>query len=298
MAHGRAMDLLAQMATFVRIVDGQSLSAAARRLRLSLPAVSRQLTALETELGTPLVVRSTRRLHVTEAGQRYYAHCLRVLREIEDVKDDLRGDGRVRGTLVVSASLTYGSLVIAPKLPALVDRHPGLAIELRLEDQLVDLVGESIDVAIRAGTPAPDRTDVVAHPIATMDRILVASPRLLRRHPSPRGPADVEAMPKVVQVTPAGALVPWVLVRDAETVTLSVRDGRLRSNAPVTLRDLAVGAAGVAYLPTWLVADDLAAGRLKRVLPAWASRPLPAFALFRTELRGAPRLRAFLEVLS
>src|SRR5262249_32477754 len=113
------MDLISQMTTFVRVVDGQSLSAAARSLRLSLPAVSRQLSALEADLGTPLVLRSTRRLQVTEAGRRYYEHCRRVLGEIDDVRNDLRSARTAAGTLVVSASFTFGSIVIAPRLPPL-----------------------------------------------------------------------------------------------------------------------------------------------------------------------------------
>ena len=291
------VDLVAQMRTFVRIVEGGSLSAAARRLRLSLPAVSRQLAALEEELGAPLVVRSTRRLHVTEAGRRYHEHCLRVLRDIHEVRDDLRGDGRVRGTLVVSASLTYGSIAIAPRLPALAGRHPDLTIELRLEDHLVDLVGD-VDVAVRAGATPPDRADLVAHPLVMMERILVAAPRLLRKHGTPRAPADLAPLPKLGQVTPSGVLVGWELVAAKEHTTVSPRDSRLRSNAPLTLRDFAMQGAGVAFLPSWLVAEDLAAGRLRRVLPAWSSGPMPAFALYRTELRGAPRLRVLLAALA
>lgn len=290
------MDLFSQMTTFVRVVEGPSLSAAARALRLSLPAVSRQLSALEADLGTPLVLRSTRRLHVTEAGRRYYAHCQRVLADIEATRNDLRGARAVSGTLVVSASFTYGSLVIAPLLPALVEKHPRLSIDLRLEDHLTDLVGEGVDVAVRAGAPPPDSANLVAHPVATMHRIVVASPRLLRRHRAPRTLEDLAPLPKLLQVTPAGAAVRWVLARDGEAHVMEAT-GRLRSNAPRTLRDLAIAGAGAAYLPSWLVSDDLAAGRLRRVLPGWSSPALTAFALFRTELRGAPRLRVLLDAL-
>src|SRR4051812_49402259 len=108
------MDLLAQMATFVRIVDGHSLSAAARAQRLSLPAVRRQLRALEAELGASLIVRSTRRLHVTDAGRQWYAHCVRVLRELDEARATIGGGRGVRGGLVVSASLTFGMRFIVP----------------------------------------------------------------------------------------------------------------------------------------------------------------------------------------
>jgi DNA-binding transcriptional LysR family regulator len=290
------MDLLAQMVTFVRVVDGKSLSAAARAQRLSLPAVSRQLRALETDLGASLIVRSTRRLHVTDAGRQWYEHCVRVLREIDEARATVRDTNSVRGTIVVSASLTFGSVVIVPQLGKLVDKHPHLVVDLRLEDQLVDLVGEGVDVAVRAGSPPPDSTAFVAHPIFAMDRILVAAPRWLRKHGTPKEPEQLVRHECLVQVTPAGSVVRWRLRRGAEEQTIDVR-GRVRTNAPIALRDLAVDGAGIAYLPDWLVTDDLARGRLRRVLPDWCSPSITAWALYRAELRGAPRLRAFLDAM-
>src|SRR5688572_11346932 len=127
------MDLFAQMATFVRVVDGKSLSAAARSQRLSLPAVSRQLQALEADLGVTLIVRSTRRLHLTDAGRLWYEHCWRVLQGVELARDSVRGTKSVSGRIVVSASLTYGSVFVVPRLPKLSERYPQLSIELRLE---------------------------------------------------------------------------------------------------------------------------------------------------------------------
>ena len=181
-----------------------------RAATLSLPAVSRQLAALEAELGATLVVRSTRRLHVTEAGQRWYAHYVRLLREIDDARDAVRDSKLVHGTLVVSASLTFGSLVIVPRLTKLAETYPKLTVDLRLEDNLVDLVGEGVDVAVRAGSPPPDSTSFVAEPIFTMDRILVASPRCGRKNGSPAEPHGLAHRASgdcLVQVTSAGASV-------------------------------------------------------------------------------------------
>lgn len=291
------MDLLAQMATFVQVVDGQSLSAAARAQRLSLPAVSRQLQALEAELGTALVVRSTRRLHLTEAGRRWYEHCLRVLREVEDARAAVQGGDAVRGTLVVSASMTFGMALIVPRLKGLAARHPQLAIELQLEDRLVDLVGDGVDLAVRAGGLPPDSTAYVAHRISTMTRVVVASPRWLRKHGTPRVPADLARHECLIQITRSGGEVRWRLRRGEEDETVAVH-GRLRASAPMPLRDLAIDGAGVAYVPGWLVEDDVAAGRLRRILPAWSSPPIAAHAIHRAELRGSARIRAFLEVLS
>jgi DNA-binding transcriptional LysR family regulator len=284
------------MATFVRVVEGKSLSAAARAQRLSLAAVSRQLQALEAELGTSLVVRSTRRLHLTDAGEQWYAHCVRVLRDVEDARAAMRGADVARGTLVVSSGVTFGALVVVPMLPALAERHPELTVDLRLEDQLVDLVGEGVDVALRAGSAPPDSTAYLAQQIFSMRRVLVAAPKWLRKHGTPRQPSELATARCLVQVTPAGTAVGWSLVKGAERVVIEV-DGRLRTNAPLALRELAIAGAGIAYVPEWLVEDDLVGGRLRRVLPAWSSDPIPAWAVHRRELRGAAKLRAFLEAL-
>jgi DNA-binding transcriptional LysR family regulator len=293
------MDLLDQMATFVQVVDSKSLSAAARAHRISLPAVSRQLRALELDLGATLIVRSTRRLHITDAGREWYQRCVRILREIDEARAAVRPSNGVRGTLVVSASVTFGSVVIVPRLARLLASHPQLAIELRLEDHLVDLVGEGVDVALRTGPLPPDSTAYVAHPIATMQRILVASPRWLRKHGAPRQPQQLAGCQCLVQVTSTGALVRWSLRRGPDDEPTEVRDvsGAFRSNAPLALRDLAVDGGGIAYLPEWLVADAVARGRLRRVLPGWSSPHLTAWAVHRTELRGAPRLRALLDAM-
>lgn len=296
------MDQLAQMATFVRIVDGQSLSAAARSQRLSLPAVSRQLRALEAGLGASLIVRSTRRLHVTDAGRQWYAHCVRILRELEEARATVSGDRSVRGNVLVSASFTFGTTVIVPLLARLADRHPHLTVDLRLEDRLVDLVAEGVDVAVRAGSPPPDSTAFVAHPLFAMHRMLVASPRWLRANGTPREPSQLLRHPCLIQITPAGVQVRWQLRRHrdrdepADEQTIDVR-GPVRSNTPSALRELALDGAGIAFLPDWLVVDDLARGRLRRVLPDWGSAPIMSWAIHRAELRGAPRIRAFIEAL-
>lgn len=290
------MDLLAQMATFVRVVDTKSLTAAARAERLSLPAVSRQLRALEAELGASLIARSTRKLNVTDAGRQWYAYCVRILREVDEARNALRGTAAPEGTLVVSASLTFGSVILLPLLGKLARKHPRLVIDLRLEDRLADLIGDGVDLALRAGSAPPDSTALIAQPLSSMHRILVAAPRWLKRNGSPREPEHLARHPCLVQVTPAGNVVRWTLCRNGTVRSIEV-PSQLRTNAPLAIRDLAVNGMGVAFLPDWLVAGDLASGRLRRVLPDWSSVPITAWAIYRSELRGAARVRAFLDVL-
>lgn len=304
------MDLLSHMATFVSIVDGKSLSAAARAQGLSLPAVSRQLRALEAELGGTLVVRSTRSLSVTEAGRAFYVQALRVLREVDVARSVMADAEKVSGRLVVSTSLTFGQLQIVPKLAVFNERHPHLQLHLRLEDRVVDLVGEGVDIAVRAGAEPPNSTAYVAQRLVEMRRLLVAAPAYLRKQGAVREPEQLLTRACLVQVTLSGTTIPWRLERLGraqggrlpethvpESRVVEVR-GALHSNAPLALRDLAVSGAGIAYLPDFVVQPELDAGALKRVLPAWGSPAVHAAAVYRAELRGSARVRAFLDMFS
>lgn len=290
------MDLLDRLALYVRIVEAKSLSGAARASRLSLPAVSRSLRALEEELDTTLVVRSTRRLHVTEAGQELHRRALRLLRDVDDARSAVRGDDDVRGTLVVSASIAYGTSIVTPRLPKLLATHPRLALELRLDDGLASLVGDGVDVAIRAGFAPPDSTAFVARPLASMTRIVVASPAWLAKHRAPRTPRELARHAGLLQVTTRGTTIAWELTNGDATQTVETKS-RLRSHAPSVLRDLCIEGVGLAYLPDALVTDALSSGALVRVLSPWQGPPIQTWAVYRAELRGAPRLEAFLDVL-
>ena len=287
------MDLLAQMATFVRIVDLGNLSAAARAARLSLPAVSRQLRALEDDLGASLVVRTTRRLKVTEEGRQWYAHCARILGDVAAARAAI-GGGDVHGTLTVSVPVSLGLSQVVPRLAALQRGRPGLAIDLRLEDHFVDFVADGVDVIVRGGAPPPDSATVIAHPLLRFPRVAVASPAYLRRRGAPRDPAALAGHDCLVQLGANAPLRTWHLRRGDDERAVDVA-GRLRATAPLALREAARAGLGIALLGDWLVADDLARGTLRRVLPAWASPPITAWAIYRVEARSSPRVRAFLD---
>src|SRR5258706_10020669 len=187
------MDLFGQMQTFVRVVESGGITAAARQLPRSPAAVSRQLSALEAHLGAQLLSRNTRNATLTDAGRNYYARCLRVAREVEEARHAVRGSAAMDGALIVSAPVSLGLARISPHLPALLARHPGLRIDLRLEDRLVDLAGEGVDVAIRSGVDPPDSSSLVARPLFTYRRRLVASPDYLARKGSPASASDLSA---------------------------------------------------------------------------------------------------------
>jgi len=290
------MDLLSQMRTFVRIAETGSLSRAARSLRLSLPAVSRQLSALERDLGSPLVLRTTRRLALTEAGRAFQTEALRVLGGVERARETVRGSRRVEGRVVVSAGVTIGMHAVVALLPRLAARYPGLVVDLLLEDRNQDLVRDAVDLALRVGDSVVDSTSIVAQRLGTFRRILVAAPRYLDDRGAPRTTSDLPRHAALIQPQLETGAGPWALVSSQGTEVVRV-EGRMACNAPLALRELALAGLGIALLPDWLVVEDLARGRLRRVLPALASPEVPVTALYRVEQRGWPRLRAVLDAL-
>ncbi len=288
------MDLLEQMTTFVRIVEAGSLAAAARQQRMSPAAVSRQLSALETQLGAPLVLRSTRSFSVTDVGREYYERCLRILREVDDAQTVARTGEGARGLLSVSAPVTFGLARIAPLLPGLLAAHPALRMDLRLEDRVIDLVGDGVDVAIRAGIAPPDSDALVAHVLQTYGRVVVGAPAYLRRAGEPKEPEALSKHQLLQHLPGGGALGRWSFERDGRHVDVAA-DATMRTNALAALDGAAIAGAGLALLPDWLVDDAVRAGRLRVILRGWRAAPVTVSALHRAELRGAARVRTFVE---
>ncbi len=288
------MDLLEKMSTFVRVVEAGNFSSAAKQLRLSAAAVSRQIATLEEELKVSLLRRSTRRMAITAAGRLYYERCLRILREVEDAQALGRG-AAIDGFLRVNAPVTFGLARLVPHLHALMQRHRGLRLDLRLEDRLIDLALEGMDVAIRVGGAPPESSDVVAQPLFGFRRILVASPRYLKRMGEPKTP---EALAKHDALTHPLGNAP-----DSWSLTDGEREARVRLNVMVrssalhAVRALAEAGAGVALLPDWLVTDEVRARSLRVVLPAWHTEPVSVHALYRTAQRGSARVRALIDHL-
>jgi DNA-binding transcriptional LysR family regulator len=287
------MDLLEKMATYVRVIEAGSFSAAAKQLRLSAAAVSRQIATLEDELRIQLIRRTTRSMSITAAGRSYYERCLRVLREV----DDAQAIGRTAataGVLTISAPVTFGLACVVPHVSPFMTAHSGLRVDLRLEDRMVDLALEGIDVAVRVGNALPDRADVIAHELMSYRRVLVAAPAYLRRHGQPTTP---EALAKYHAVVWLGDRTDtWSLFGKEREARVGL-NAVFRSNAPWALRALAVDGAGIAMLPVWFVAEQLDGGSLRLVLPAWETPRVTVRALHRREERGAARIRAFVEHL-
>ena len=256
------MDLVSLFTTFVGIAESGSISSAARKLRLSVPMASRHLGALEAELGVLLVRRTTRRLDLTEAGAELLVRARRVLRELDDARLAVQPTRVASGLLVMSAPVSFGLARIAPLVPRLLAEHPGLSVDVRFEDRVVDLLGDGVDLAIRVGVAPPDSPFLVARRLASYERILCATPALLARHGTPK---TVEALARLPCLTLGAAPSRWQLEVDGSGKVVTV-EGRVRSNNILALREAALSGLGLAQLPRWLVVEDLRKKRLVQVL--------------------------------
>lgn len=288
------MDLLEKMATYVRVVDAGSFAVAAKRSKLTSGAVSRQVAALEAELGLTLIARSTRSMTVTSEGRRYYEHCLRVLREVADAQSMGRARG-VEGILRVGAPVSFGLGALMPLLATLRAKHPELRVELQLEDRVLDTSLEGYDVLVRAGATLPITTGVVARKLLAFPFVVVAAKSYLRARGTPTTPeALVNHDALSCHVAPGPDL--WELVDGEREARVVMTDAVVfRCAVLQAVRSLALAGQGIALLPDWFVRDDLGSGALRAVLPAWSTEPLEVNALYRTTHREMPRVRAFVE---
>ncbi|KVS44252.1 LysR family transcriptional regulator [Burkholderia ubonensis] len=286
---------LNRLAVFVAVVEAGSLTAAAERLGLAKTVVSTHMQRLESEVGANLLVRTTRRLAVTDAGRAFYDACRDIMRATESALDAVSSEtGPLRGTLRVSAPIDYGAQVVAPAIVALRDAHPALDVELIANDRLVDLVADNIDVAIRIGRLADSNYRAVQ--LGEYEKWPVASPAFVARWGLPRDPAALAALPFVMLST---------LPRPQTFELENARGGKASvrciahvvSNTATACRAIALAGGGFGLLTDFSIADDVAAGRLVRLLPGWRSPPAGIHAIFPSTRLPSPKVRAFIEAM-
>jgi DNA-binding transcriptional LysR family regulator len=281
-----------QMTTFVRIADVGNITRAARSLGLSLPMASRHLRWLEQELGAALVHRTTRQLHLTDAGHEFATRARALLLGLDDAKQALRPGPILAGRVVVTASNALGTYQLSSIMPSLSARHPRLRVELRLEDQAVDLVKEGVDLAIRASAP-PDRASLVARELATYNRVVCAAPSFLARHGAIDSLAALATAPCVLHGC-GPAIWHFETAEGRKSITV---DGPLCTNNVVIIRDAILAGVGAAWLPDYVIGEELRDGRLVRLLPDAKLPPIRVFGILPKQARQTPAVRAVLDIL-
>ncbi len=288
------MDIVQHLTTFVCIVDSGSISGAARKLGLSVPMASRHLRALEVELGAPLLRRTTRRMDLTPAGAELLPRARRLLVGLDEARQAVRPGKTAAGHLTVSVPVSFGLAKVAPLVPRLIQKHPLLSVDVRYDDRVVDLLGDGVDFALRVGVAAPDSPFLVARRLASYDRVVCATPSFLKRH----GPIDeVETLLRVPCLPLGASPTRWEFETPSGARSVAV-SGRLRSNNVLALRDAALQGVGVAVLPGWLIAEDLQARRLVRVLADAALPTVHVLGLVHSEARHSNALRLLQDFLA
>ncbi|WP_193099840.1 LysR family transcriptional regulator [Burkholderia sp. Z1] len=284
------MELLNDMALFVEVVKAKGFRSAADALGMPNSTLSRRIGALEKAIGLRLLHRTTRRIELTEAGQLYFERCKRIVDEARLAHEQL-GEllAEPAGVLRASFPVDFAVIYLTPLIVEFANLHPRLTFDFELTSRRVDLVSEPFDVAIRIGESADSQ--LVARRLATFRNQLYASPRYLERAGEPLEPDDL----KRHQCLSVQRVATWALRDGVREVEVPV-DGRFVVNSVGMNRQLAVHDTGIIQVPEAVVADDVAAGRLRRVLPEWEGAAVPVYAMTETRLLPA-KTQIFIEFL-
>lgn len=297
------MDKLSAMRTFVRVVESGSFSAVAQELLATQSAISKQVAALERELGAKLLVRTTRSLALTEEGARYFEQVRRLTAEIAEAESALlRGEEQLRGWLRVAASVGFGRLKLMPLVKSFMLAHPEVKIDLRLHDGFIDLVEQGIDVSVRIGD-LPD-SGLIARRIGTSQRMLLAQRNYLRSLPkgarAPSTPEDLQSHECIVYTgAPTSDL--WTFhagpgTAEAVGTVKSVRvNGHMQTNSSEVIRFAVTNGMGIGYAPTWLFEPELASGEVVRLMQNWESPQSPIHLVSPPERKHSAKVKMFVE---
>src|SRR5216683_274919 len=285
-----AMDRLTAMEVFVRVVETDSFSAAARQLRVGQSAVSKTIAQLEERLGVSLLLRSSRGLTPTEAGQNFYERAKRSIEEADEAELAARGAGAsLSGRLRFNAGVTLARLHIIPRLPLFLAAHPELTVEAILDDHNVDLIAEGIDVALQVGTLA-DST-MVARKIGQSRRLVLGTPSYFEKAGEPSTPAELADHQAVIYAHAAGGAT-WSFRSGTAEETVTLNDS-VRITAAEGVREAVFAGLGLCVASEWMFQPDLDNGRVKQVMPAWTLPSLALWAAFPTGRRASAKARAF-----
>ena len=284
------------MALFVQVAETGSLSRAAEALELSNAAASRYLSALEERLGARLVERNTRRLYLTETGQEFLRRSKAILADLQDAESAVNASAHnPTGTLRVSASLSFAMHHIAPLLSGYTRRYPDVSVHVEAVNRYLDLIDNNIDVAIRTREVEPD-SNITIRRLAETRRILAASPGYLSRMGRPQS-LDELAAHKLLIYTYANNPNELRFTRDGQTRSISVR-GLLESNDGQVLRAAALDGLGILVQPTYILYDDIVAGRLVPVLDDWDLPRLTINLAYPSRKHLSAKVRTFIDFIA
>ena len=272
------------------VVDTGSFSAAARRLKVGQPAVSKSVAQLEERLGVKLLVRTTRGLTATEAGLNYYERARRSIEEADEAELAARGAGSgLTGRLRICGAVTFARIHLMPRLPEFLARHPELEMEVVLDDRNIDLVQEGIDVALRMGQLSD--SSLTARRIASGRHVVVGTPAYFERTGKPTAPGDLAAHQAVIYDQEAGGQ-DWTFQRDDAEIAVTLK-GRLRVSAAEGVRAAVLANAGIAVASEWMFSPEIADRTVQMVLQDWELPRIDLWAVFPAGRTATTKARTF-----
>lgn len=288
------MDTIDGMRTYVAVVSEGSFSRAAERLSMSPQLVSKYVAQLEGRLGARLINRSTRRLSVTEVGQAYYERCKVVLADIDEMENAV-GDAtaKARGTLRINAPMSFGTLHLSRAIAGYQSEQPDVSVDLTLDDRIVDIVSEGYDIAIRIGRLR--ESALVARKLAPVRLVVCGAPEYLANRGVPDSPQDLNEH-ECLRYTLASDPDRWEFTAGDETVAVKVNGSFLANNGDA-VRLAALAGRGLALQPTFIVGDDIRAGRLQRVLRDYEVDPMGVYAVYAHRQYLSGKVRTFVDYL-
>ena len=291
------MQDLNDMLYFAEVVDRGSFAAAGRSLGLPKSKLSRRIAALEGRVGVRLLQRTTRKLSLTQAGERYHRHCVAVREQAEAAEETVAmARSEPHGTIKVACPVTLAQSTIAPLIPAFLARHPQVRIEMQVSNRVVDLVQEGVDVALRVRPSVDDSGSLVVKKLGMSHSLLVASPAQLERQGRPRAFDDLQRLSTVAMSAVDGRAA-WRLIGPDR------REHELQHRPVYTVDDLlslkcaVLQGTGMCVLPDYMCGAELQDGRLELVLPGWEPAPWVMHAVFPSRRGLVPAVRRFLDFL-
>ncbi len=292
------MQDLNELYFFVQVVDHGGFAAAGRALGIPKSRLSRRIAALEARLGVRLLQRTTRRLAVTELGQAYYTHCKAMLVQAEAAQEAIdRSRAEPSGVVRITCPVMLLEATVGEMLAEFLALYPQVELHLEATNRRVDVVGEGVDIAIRVRPPPLEDSEMVLRVLGERAQCLVASPALLAARGTPTVPADLTRYPSLVLGTPQQH-ARWTLISQDGAVAEIAHHPRLVTRSMMALRATAIAGVGIVQLPTMILAEPLARGELRRVLPGWAPRPEIIHAVFASRRGLLPSVRALVDHLA
>ena len=284
------MNRLSAMEAFVRVIETGSFSGAARQLRIGQPAVSKAIAQIEERLGVRLLLRTTHGLSPTESGQGFYEHAKRAIEEVEEADLAARGAGAaLSGRLRVCAAVTFARLHVMPHLPALLEQHPALDVDVLLDDRNVDLVEAGVDVALRMGS-LTDST-LTARKIGQGRRLVLGTPSYFAKRGEPGSPTDLISHQAVIYDQRGGGAA-WTFRQGSAETAITLK-GRVRVTAAEGVREAVFFDLGLTVSSEWMFAPELQSGRVRAVLEDWSLPAINLWSVFPTNRRASAKARAF-----